>query len=502
MSSCAADNKWSRLVFFLLVVVGFPAFAQEGKPPAPTATETKESLPWEGARKPPKLPGRQLQNAKELLELLGVDASQWNNFFHDQPLSESDQEWIIRILYHLPRLGGEHLHQWRKTDWKYDDVVAEPAKWQGEILHLEGRIKHLQTITLLPEVADRYGFDRYYQATLTLANGQTAIVCTRTITKAWEDRTELDERVEADALFLKTSPQADRPTELVLAAPRIAWLPDQVDAEQKLTSDAVFLAEHGFDHGLWDQLAGRQMHRLGDADREPFYALLAAMRDVKPSDPAWQTAPNIDIAKVLPSPASFTGSLMTVDGAVRRIDKVEVTDADIQARYGLDHYYILYVFVPLENQTIRWARDRNDPNPRVFENNFPVTVCVPQLPSGLKPDPNVHEHVRIPGAFYRIWTYKPQGPADTLPQPSPLVIGPTASIVVTQQKVSPATNIALGLVFVALIGITWFVVWRFTRNDNAFRKEVLQKKIYGQESVNLDAVIRDDSDAPSGHQDK
>src|SRR5688572_3591572 len=68
--------------------------------------EPKGALPWSGAR-PSRLPGKRFENAREYLELLGVDPSQWKNLFHDQPLGAADEEWINRILFHLPRVGEE-----------------------------------------------------------------------------------------------------------------------------------------------------------------------------------------------------------------------------------------------------------------------------------------------------------------------------------------------------------------------------------------------------------
>ncbi len=52
------------------------------------------------------LPGRKLQNVKELLELLGVDASQWRNFYQDRPFDSGDEEYINRILIRMPRVDA------------------------------------------------------------------------------------------------------------------------------------------------------------------------------------------------------------------------------------------------------------------------------------------------------------------------------------------------------------------------------------------------------------
>jgi hypothetical protein len=470
---------WALVALLFLSLVPTAVHAEPGAP-----AEPKEALPWETTRRPPKLPGRQFRNAKEYLELLGVDASQWNNLFHDQPLGEADEEWIDRILFYLPRIGAENLFRWRRTDWSFSEVTGDPASHQGSVLHVKGRATAIEKISLLPEVADRYEFDHYYRVRIALGEDHAAIICTRTIPEAWLKLETLDEPVQVDGIFLKTSPADDR-MELVLAARRVAWLPDKASSAAGTSADSLFLARQGVDHGLWDQVRDRQMRPLQDPDREPFYELLAALRDVPLSKPELSQAPPVDIARALNEPAQQMGSLVSVAGDVRRIEKVEVNDSDIRTRYGIDHYYTLYVFVPLHHQKIKWARSRDDKQPRVFENHFPVTVCVAELPPGLTPGPNVHERVELSGTYFKVWTYKPQGGGQDLPQPSPLIIAPTAVMVPSTIQIDSTTNTILGVLFVLLLGVTWVVVWRFNRHDERFKREVLAKKVLKEDQVDL-----------------
>lgn len=467
--------NWLLLVLLSLSSAVAPAWA------------TAEELPWEANRQPAKLPGRKLQNAKEFLELLGVDDSQWRNLFHDQPLGPADEEWIGRILYHLPRIGGENTHRWRHVDWKFADIVAAPEKFQGEMLLLRGRAMRCERVALLPELVDRYEFSHYYRVQMELDGQQTAIVCTRQVPLAWTKRQQLDERAEAHGIFLKTSPVDAGPPQLVCASLRVAWLPDQVNEAAGITPTAVLLAEHGFDFGLWDQLKGRQKRGLDEPDREPFYQLLGAMQSLKASEPALRDAPPLSIAAALKSPAEQTGRLVTVEGTATRIGRVEVSDGDIQARYGLDHYYELYVLVPLITERIGLQRDADDKNPRIFNQHFPVTVCVPELPSGLDAGPNVHARVRIPGVFFKVWSYKPQGGPDDdkLSQPSPLIIAPQAMLVEDDAAPDPTAGILGGVLFVALLGGLGIILWRMNRSDARFKRDVLEKKILKEDQVDL-----------------
>jgi hypothetical protein len=270
---------------------------------------------------------------------------------------------------------------------------------------------------------------------------------------------------------------------------RIVWLPDRVDKATGVDSTAVLLAQHGFDYGLWDLLRGRQNRGLEDADREPFYRLLGVVQDLPQDEPALQNAPPVSIATAVKSPEEQTGTLVTVDGTVQRIDRVEIESNELRIWTGLDHYYTLYVFVPLLKERIGLQRSPGDKDPRIFDRHFPVTVCVPKLPPGLEPSPSVHEHVQVRGVFFKVWTYKPTGEPgpgdDNLLQPSPLIIAPAATLVHAEAAADPTNNILGGVLFVLLIAALGVVVWRMNRSDAQFKREVLDKKILKQDQVDL-----------------
>jgi hypothetical protein len=339
---------------------------------------------------------------------------------------------------------------------------------------------------------DRYEFNHYYRVHLQLDDEHTAIVCTRYVPLRWTKLDELDERAETEAIFLKTSPVADGAPQIVCASLRMAWLPDEANESNGVTPAALALAEHGFDNGLWDLLRGRQKRGLDDADREPFYRLLGSVQKLPANEALLDGAPPLNIALAVKSPEQQTGHFVTVDGTVNRIDRVEVTAGDLRIWSGLDHYYTLYVFVPLLNERIGLQRNPGDKHPRIFDRHFPVTVCVPELPAGLQPGPNVHEHVRLQGVFFKVWTYKPQSapspgsPDDSdLLQPSPLIIAPSATIVSDETPSDPTRNLLGGLLFVALVAVLGIVIWRMNLGDARFKREVLDKKILKEDEVDL-----------------
>jgi hypothetical protein len=471
-----------------LVVAAVREARSDDPPPSPAPSPEKsspEKLPWEVTRKPPNLPGRRFENAKEFLELLGVDASQWNNLRSDVPLSPADEEWIDRILFHLPRIGGENFFRWRCVPPSVTELAAKPARYQGSVFLLKGRAVAADRVNILPELVDRYEYDHYFRVRIELADGGEAIVCTRSVPSAWRGREKLNDRVSAEAIFLKLSPREEQPPELVFIAPRVAWLPETGDVSSEAPPESAKLADYGFDAGLWDAVAGRSMRPLQESDREPFYHLLGAVKEMSPKEPLLLSASRIDIAASIRSPDAQLGRAVEVQGMVHRIDRVEVTDPEMQARFGLKHYYTLFVFVPLRNEKIVWARKPGDPNPRVFENQFPVTLCTTELPPGLAPSPSLHENIRASGIYYKVWTYRPAGQGADLLQPSPLVVAPAVSIVEMQPPSDPRTNLILGGVFGVLICVLAVVAWRVRRADRQFRKEVFEKKVLGTDQVDL-----------------
>jgi hypothetical protein len=172
-----------------------------------------------------------------------------------------------------------------------------------------------------------------------------------------------------------------------------------------------------------------------------------------------------------------------------------VNGADLRIWAGLDHYYTLYVFVPLLNERIGLQRNPGDKNPRIFDRHFPVTVCVPELPAGLEPGPSIHEHVRLHGVFFKVWTYKPQGGPlpggaenNDLPQPSPLIISPSAALVSTVAPADPLRSAWGGVLFVVLIVVLGVVVWRMNVGDARCKRDVLEKKILKQDQVDLSGL--------------
>jgi hypothetical protein len=433
-------------------------------------------LPWESAL-PAKLPGKKLESVKEILQLLGIDNSQWRNFYQDRPFDVGEEEYINRVLLRIPRVGRDNLLKFRQEKWDPATLLASPSEQQGSTFLLRGRAKHIKKVALLEELAERYDFSHHYQVSVTLADAQPeAIVCVTQLPKAWPQEGELDEPVEIEGVFVKASPppesQPEEKTKLIFVANNIIWLPEREDDKHGITADVLALVKHGFDAVALENIRQHNMKELVEQDTEPFYQLLHVHGKIPATAPELQHAAAIDIADCLRSPNAQPGKFVSVAGSSRRIDRIAVENAEMRQRFGIDHYYEIYVFVPLGEQRIKWGRNANDANPRIFENKFPVTVCVRELPPGLKAAPKLRENIQLQGSILKIWSYKPQGPGNDLPQPSPMVIANSVQIMESPKPVdSIFTNVVLGIMLLGLIGIFWNMFSQFRPSKPIARQD-------------------------------
>ena len=185
----------------------------------------------------------------------------------------------------------------------------------------------------------------------------------------------------------------------VIAAARLGWL-----------GAPTPLGRLGFDLSLFDQVeahavgelsklspgpARKQMlrnFRLTPDDRYPFYGLLAAA--AKASHPAAGDIASISAVDLFNRPADSQQKLVTLTGHLRRAQQVLVPDEEIQALYGLDHYYELYLF----------TADSQD---------YPILFCVPELPTAADgtpiptgSGPNYRQEVTLTGFLYKPWAYR------------------------------------------------------------------------------------------------
>jgi hypothetical protein len=414
-------------------------------------------------------------SALEVFGKFGIGDSQFGNFFSGQPLGPAEEEVLARILYRWSRLGQEHVESWRQKGVTWDQLVAEPVQHRGEIHHFRGRVTHVGKIMLSAEIAERLEFDHYYSAAVGIQDSPAvALLFARFLPAAWKLDAPLDEPVSVDGLFLKVGDATAEPPPLIFAAERIAWHPDKPHPEIHIGPDQVALAQAGVDWGLYDVVKAENGKSIGGPDREPFYQTLAALAG-KNGTKLPAPVHSVDIPLLLQKSETMLGSRLKIKGIARRITKVTVSAADIHQRFGIDHYYEIDVFVPLD-KPMKVAKSAKDKDALLYGNEFPVALLVPRLPVGLQVSENCHDQISADGTFYKLWTYQTSSASQkNMRQAAPLLMASEVRLV---QRGDPLAGVGSAVVTALMVlggGSLLVIYWWFRMTD---RKNLATKPVF------------------------
>ena len=438
---------------------------------SPKKRPAAQTLPWED-RAPtvaePML--RPPSGPREILERYEIGPSQLDSLFNGQPLGPGDEDVIVKILFRFPRLGLDNIQRWRKTDVTWDQLSAAPKEYRVEFFPLRGRVKRVEKQELLPELAALYEFTDYYRVTMQLEGAPyQAIICTRRIPAAFEVGKDLDELAAADGLFLKVGDPTAEPPQLIFAARRIAWLPDRESPEHFVGSDQMQLARLGMDIGLFDSVRAGNRKPIGDADREPFYQLLDVLGRAPPSDLRRASSQPADVIPIMKSPEKFHGTFMTVQGTASRIQKVNVSDPDIRRRFGIDHYYEIDFFMPLDKAGVVFGKDTTGEKSPVFNASFPATLNVRRLPSGLEEGEKLRVLIAADAVFFKLWSYRSAYMEKfNQRQPAPMFMAIEPRIVHIEPPANWVTTALVATAFGLALGVIGVVLWWFRRSDKDY----------------------------------
>jgi hypothetical protein len=402
----------------------------------------------------------------KILEKFDIGPSQIESFFSGQPLSAGEEDVLVKILYHFPRLGLDNLQRWRQQEVGWEQVAAKPVEHRVQVFRVSGRAKHVEAVRLLPEQAELYEFDHYFRVRVALAGSPyEAVVAARRIPDAWAVDTPLDEPTAADAIFLKSGDSAAEPQPLIFVTERLGWYPERPNVAQHVGPPQLALAKLGMDIDLWDDIRKSKERALGSGDREGFYQLIAALGKPEAAELSGHQKP-LDLVGLLEQSADHFGDVSAVEGLARRVMKVPVSDADIRYRFGIDHYYEIDLFLPLGEASLRFGSDPSGENNPVYRNKFPATLIVRDLPPGFPQGENVHEVVAAEAVFFKVWNYRSSYTSKFGQlQPAPLFVASTARVVATNVGANWITS---GLVLVAFalgLAVVIVIAWVYGRDD-------------------------------------
>jgi hypothetical protein len=408
---------------------------------------------------------------RHLLGLLGVDRSQLNYVQDGTELSADDMEPLARLLYVLPRLGRAERAAWSRTATDWALFEQQPAEKRLEMVSLDGRVLQIERIDIAPEAAQRFGYDHFYQLEVVAAPGERHIkLCTRRIPQPWNRHPQQVPTdgfpIRADAVFFKRAESFNGVDRLLFVTDRIAWHPQQPDPAWGVSAGAALLGSQGMDISLLDDLV--QGQPLLQEDREAFYQMLWAARRIPPTAIASQAKPvHDDLAQLITEPSTKAGDAYHLRGLARRAVLVRVPDADIQQRWGIDHYFEVELFLPLDQRIT--LRDPQTGKELTYQ-NFPLTLCIAALPTGMPQGDEIRQLIRLDAFFLKLRSYRSRfvDDADDADQQhvsrrqlSPLFIAPTVTLdsIALPQDHWPAWTlmaIVLGGTLVAVLARGWY----------------------------------------------
>ncbi|TWT31277.1 hypothetical protein KOR34_46530 [Posidoniimonas corsicana] len=271
------------------------------------------------------------------------------------------------------------------------------------------------------------------------------------------------------------------------------WLPEVARYPHVNFGESV-LASLGVDVGSLDRFVDGG--RLQAVESAPFYATLAAMRQIGPhqlvrfargnlptfaaqwtDDPA---APpreralarevmtiaeegRYPIAPLFNDALNQRGELYLLEGVARRAVAIETAAGagarSVSAEHGVDRYYEIELFTD-------------------DSRNLPVVFCALELPPGFPLGDKIEVPVRAAGFSLKRWGYhtRRQSPdGGDKPQLAPLLIGRAPIVLSAPADAGAAWGVIVGLSFAAAVAAVWVVVWRVNRSDAAFERAVRER---------------------------
>jgi hypothetical protein len=482
MSAVITFSSHVVLAMLLAMQTAAPQDAETQPPTGP--------LPWQrgvAATDASSSPG----SARELLASLGIGDAELEAVHDRGPADAAETDLLYRVLYRLTQMHRRMVETWTAAETDWQQLLDDPAKYRLHFFPISGRAKQVARVEIPVEAAEIHDLPPLWQVTIECEGAPGPVrLLSFDVPSSWLTAAELDEPVEASAMFLKIAGDENGEPEFVFAANRFAWRPVSPREQLGVEPVHVYLASRGVDIA--------ELAKVGDRSaslpHEPFYQLLAAVAEAKPEELAGRSEP-FAIVKLLKNSSQQRGHVVDVTGRALQITKILVGEPEIRERYGIDHYYEIDMFVPLE--TTLQLTDPNDEAKQLTYHEYPVTVCVRELPEGLsEPDkPNVFESVNtdvtLPAVFFKVWavsTARTRKLGSDRKQFNPLFIGSQPQIVEREPFPAGTIGAIVAVVFLVALAAAWIGVWRSQRGDRKFERETLNKQFEVKPGQSLDEL--------------
>ena len=287
----------------------------------------------------------------------------------------------------------------------------------GDAVQFDGLFESAKAYAIPDSLIDLLGFDSFSVITMDVDQDQSI----RVIASSVPVGIKPDDRLNVIGMVVESGqPESGKPepsdgaeakvtAEAVVAA-KMTWHP-RVAASPSWQ----WLADRGVDIANLPGLKTRNRKPLTAADSDVFYSIMSAASQPPPlPEPA-----NVQAIDLLSDPNSLVADFLTLPVEIIQVTRVAVTDAGRQRQLGRDHYFQVDTIGDLGNVVVKIEpiEKNSEDKPAIFENRYPVSIVMLELPEFLKTAIQIHEggdavvsdiraQVQVDGFFFRLWSYE------------------------------------------------------------------------------------------------
>jgi hypothetical protein len=399
-------------------------------------------------------------------------------------------------------------------------VAPNPLEFQGQGLlgAWHGQVIEARTIRIDPNLMPGLGWKEVYA--LKLAPNLQVIA--KDVPALWLSASALNQPICVQGLGLismekENQPEGGNPrVPQVVVASRVAWQSHRSTTgsstalqasglQPELSAGWTALLRSHWDLAFCDAIELLHGQSLTSKDTRPFYTLLAASNEPQSQETqarAYSVMEWIRRTESMKSNKSLVreqqrsvGERIDARVQIRRIQRVDVRNAQSQAWLGSNHYFQLDGLADIGPSRIE-VKYGKDYEPIAYEREFPITLVATKLPAWLLSDPTTlisssdlsqetidldsassiawttKIRVDVSGYAYRIWRFRtPQVSAvtqDTGYQQAPMLVvdrwnlpeGPLVSDSLESDRASASSKSwSIGSILTTLLGllaIAWF----------------------------------------------
>ena len=305
---------------------------------------------------------------------------------------------LAKLVYRLRALDPKFLADLVAAG--QDDTDAASAL--GDAMVVEGEIQQLAALQVPAALIEYLELERLLVLDL---RRESATV--RVITGDMPADVGEGDRVTGVGVAIELSSSG---APAVIAAGQLKWFPA---APQSV--GWTLLSAAGIDIHALTNVGSRNREPLSAADGDLFYAMLAKASAIARTAPA---PPRVEAVSLLQHPEQFSGEWLRMELESVQVTRIAVTEPARQRQLGGDHYYQVDAVAALSDVVIEIARADGDDGPKAkFENRYPVSFAIQQLPAFLRDQIRLQEGgdamvaqislpLEVDGFFFRLWGYE------------------------------------------------------------------------------------------------